>query len=232
MTSDREPLELPDEIVREAVPDDDIVLAYVTRGVMARYVEGVAAKNAGFREELMACIDGLEEAGETISAAARDWRSPSAAVVSLHEVRAAGAAPRTKKRRSPFFYWAPIALAAAFVLVAGGYHHQQAKDEQARLQRADKEREIAELNARVDKLHEDLRRQQEAIATAQSELAMAKTDAERASAQAKLAAAQEQQRATMSSVQAAKASAAGRPATSRAKAACTCQPGDPLCSCL
>lgn len=231
MTSDREPLELPDEIVREAVPDDDIVLAYVTRGAMARYVEGVAAKSAGFREELMACIDGLEEAGETISAAARDWRAPSAAVVSLHDGRGAGAATRTKKR-SPFFYWAPIALAAAFVLVAGGYHHQQAKDEEARLQRADKEREIAELNARVDKLHEDLRRQQEAIAMAQSELAMAKTDAERASAQAKLAAAQEQQRATMSSVQAAKATAAGRPASSRAKAACNCQPGDPLCSCL
>jgi len=36
------PLDLPDEIVREAVPDDDIVLAYVTRGTMARYVEGVA----------------------------------------------------------------------------------------------------------------------------------------------------------------------------------------------
>jgi hypothetical protein len=202
MTSD--PLELPDEIVREAVPDDDIVLAYVTRGAMARYVEGLAAKNAAFREELEACIDGLEEAGESVSAAARAWRAPSAVVVPIHAKR-----PRNWLRR-----WAPIALAAAFVLVVGGYHQAQVREAE-RIQ-AEKERELAQTQAQLAKLQEE-------IAAAQSELATAKSDADRANAEAKLAAARAQQKAT---------AAAGKPKSSGAKAACNCQPGDPLCSCL
>jgi hypothetical protein len=205
MTSGPGPLELPDEIVREAVPDDDIVLAYVTRGAMARFVEGVAAKNAEFREELLACIDGLEEAGESVSDAARAWRSPSAVVVPMPAKRAGISLRR----------WAPIALAAAFVLAAGGYHHAQVQEAE-RIQ-ARRDREIAETQAQLAKLQAE-------IAAAQSELATAKSDADRKSAEAKLAAARAQQNAA--------ASAAGKPKSSAAKAACNCQPGDPLCSCL
>jgi len=75
-----EPLELPEEIVRdlarEEIPDDDVVVGYITRGALAAYVEGVAACNAEFCEELVACIDGLDEAGEVISDVARAWRTP------------------------------------------------------------------------------------------------------------------------------------------------------------
>ena len=214
------PLDLPDEIVREAVPDDDIVLAYVTRGTMARYVEGVAAKNADFREELIACIEGLEEAGETISAVARAWREPSAAVVPIHAM----------PRKNALLRWWPVAAAAAFVLVAGAYHHEQQNEREAQRVEALRREEIAAQNARLAKLMADLKEQQEAMALAQSELTNARSDADRANAQAKLAAAQEQQKATMSSVSAVKAAAG--PRSSAAKAACNCQPGDPLCSCL
>ena len=67
-------LELPEDVIRTAVPDDDIVLAYVMRGALPKYVEGVARTNDDFRAELEAVIDGLEEAGETISLKAQAWR--------------------------------------------------------------------------------------------------------------------------------------------------------------
>lgn len=213
-----ERLDLPDAIVREAVPDDDIVLAYVMRGAMARYVEGVAAKNEDFREELLATIDGLEEAGENVSAAARAWRSPSAVVVPIH------AAPRKRGLTR----WMPLALAAAIVLAVGGYHHSQMQEAE-RIQ-AQKDQELAETKAELAKLQADLQAQQEMIASAQSELASAKSEADRANAQAKLAAAQQKQSATMAAVKA--SSAAGAKPKSSAKAACNCQPGDALCSCL
>lgn len=213
-----ERLDLPDAIVREAVPDDDIVLAYVTRGAMARYVEGVAARSSAFREELLACIDGLEEAGENVSAAARAWRSPATAVVPLR------AAP--KKRG--WTTWTAIALAAALLVVAGGYHRSQMQ-EAARAQ-AQKERELEEAKAQLAKLQADLKAQQEAIEVAQNELASAKSDADRANAQARLAAAQQKQAATMAATR--PANAAGSKPKSSAKAACNCQPGDALCSCL
>jgi hypothetical protein len=209
-------LELPNDVIRTAVPDDDIVLAYVTRGALAKYVEGVAQTNDDFRAELEAVIDGLEDAGETVSLKAQAWRSRNTAQQP---------SVRTAKRRISF--WAPVALAAAFLLVAGTFKVRA--DRADRIQ-AEKDREIAAKQADLDRLMRLLKEQQEAVAVAQAEAANAKDESDRIAAQAKLAAAQEQQRATTKSISAA---AAGRPArTSNAKAACTCQAGDPLCSCL
>lgn len=234
MTSVEEPLELPDEIVRAAVPDDDVVLAYVTRGALARYVEGVAAKNPDFREELRACIEGLEEAGETISEAARGWSARSHAAHGASGVAIAVPAnvvPLVTKPK-PFFAswhrWTVGAMAAAFVLGIGLHHHRQLAE--ARRIDAQKQRELADQQAQLDRLLADMKAQQDALAAAQAELANARSDQERRMASAKLAAAQTQQRATASQISAVKAGSAK--AGPSAKAACVCQPGDPLCSCL
>lgn len=239
------PLELPDEIVRAAVPDDDIVLAYVTRGVLARYVEGVAAKNAAFREELRACIEGLEDAGEASSAAAKAWYGADPRTHAHehgpepgHEQGVASAVPANvvplAPKREPLFAswqrWTFAAMAAAFVLGIA-VHHQHQRNETRRME-AQKQRELAEQQAQLDRLIADLKAQQDALAGAQAELANARSDQERMMAQAKLAAAQEKQRATASQFSAVKSSARAGGSTGSAKAACNCQPGDPLCSCL
>lgn len=216
------PLDLPDEILREEMPDDDIVLAYIARGALAKYVEGVANENHAFRDELEAAIDGLEEAGETISAAARAWRRPGGVVLPF-------APPAARKRPVAILPWSGLAVAAALLLALGGNAYIQDQRETARIQ-ALKDEEIAAQKAQLEKVIAELKAQQEAIASAQSELASAKSDADRMMAQAKLAAAQEQQRKTQSAIQAA------RPASSRAgaagaKPACACVAGDPLCAC-
>ena len=224
-----EQLELPDAIVRAAMPDDDIVLAYVTRGALARYVEGVAAKNAEFREELLACIEGLDEAGETISATAKAWRSDSDGVAVAVPANVVALAPK----REPFFSswqrWSFVAMAAAFVLGIGVHHHRQVAETQR--MEAEKARELAENQARLDQLIADMKAQQDALASAQAELANARSDQERLVASSKLAAAQTQQLATASQISAVKAGTKAAGGT-KAKAACNCQPGDPLCSCL
>lgn len=84
--------------------------------------------------------------------------------------------------------------------------------------------------AQLDKLTNDLKQQTEAITAAQGEVASAKSEADRVVAQAKLVAAQEQQRRTQANIAALKGGGDGRPTTPRP--ACTCQAGDPLCSCL
>lgn len=218
------PLELPDSVVGEAVPDDDIVLAYVTRGAMARYVEGVAARNGDFREELRACIDGLEVAGEPISAAARAWREPAAVVVPIPTAPRPGIASRGGALRR----WAPLVLAAGLVLALGGYHRSRTAEAE-RVQQ-EKERNLAESEARLMKLQAELKEQAEAVAAAEAALASARSEADRAAAEASLKAAQSREQKTAESLRA--GTAAGRPKASGAKAACQCKPGDPLCSCL
>jgi hypothetical protein len=64
-----------------ASPSNEIVTRYVTRGAMSRYVEGAAAANADFAEELEGSIETLLELRETVGFAARLWmrrRSASA----------------------------------------------------------------------------------------------------------------------------------------------------------
>lgn len=84
--------------------------------------------------------------------------------------------------------------------------------------------------AQLDKLTNDLKQQNEAIAAAHAAVARAESEADRAAAQAKLLAAQEQRRRPQANIAALKGGGDGRPTTP--KPACTCQAGDPLCSCL
>jgi hypothetical protein len=210
------------------VPDDDIVLAYVGRGALSRYVEAVASENAAFAEELVACIDALEEAGETVDERARAWRAnarPAAATVVTLE----------RGAKSRVTTLALVAVAASVLLagLGGGYAFHSSATEQARIT-ALKDEEIRAKEAALSKLLADLKAQNDAVAMAQADAANAKSDADRLAAQAKLAQAQESARNTQASIAAvrtggqAKAGAGGK----SPRPACTCQAGDPLCSCL
>ncbi len=53
---------------------DEDIARYVTRGALSRLVEGMAAANGQFAEELAECIDGLLEAREEVAWVARRWR--------------------------------------------------------------------------------------------------------------------------------------------------------------
>jgi hypothetical protein len=79
----------------------------------------------------------------------------------------------------------------------------------------------------------DLKAQSDAIATAQSEAASAKSDADRLAAQQKLAAAQAEQKRTQANIANIQSRPVGNtPSKGTPRPACTCQAGDPLCSCL
>ena len=93
--------------------------------------------------------------------------------------------------------------------------------------------QLAEHKARLDRLARDLQQEGVAIADAQEQLARATTDAEREAARAKLKAAEARQRsirAELSTLQNNEQPRPTDPATPRP--ACTCQAGDPLCSCF
>ncbi len=230
---------LPDGLADAALPDDEVVTAYITRGALARWVEAAAARNKGFAEELASCIDALGEAGEKVSDKARAWRklldpeaeaAPQAEPANVVSLTAAA-----KKKSGVSMYIAPIALAAAVVLVATGafVFNQNAKQAEAdRVAAAERQRDEERLRE-LEKLMKELEEQNNAIQIAQREAAAAKNEAERELAMAKLHAAQEQQMKTSAAVRAAAGKAgAGGSSPVRAKAACTCQAGDPLCSCL
>lgn len=62
------------EAVQQAIPSDEVIAHYVGRGALARYVEGVAAVNDNFVEDLAACIDAMIQCGEGVGLVARRWR--------------------------------------------------------------------------------------------------------------------------------------------------------------
>lgn len=62
------------EAIRHIVPSDEVVTRYVTRGALSRYVEGVAAANEAFVQDLAACIDAVLAAREDVGLVARRWR--------------------------------------------------------------------------------------------------------------------------------------------------------------
>jgi hypothetical protein len=62
------------ESIRLTVPSDEAITRFVTRGAMRWYVEGVAAANEDFAEDLARCIDALLDARETVGLDARRWR--------------------------------------------------------------------------------------------------------------------------------------------------------------
>ncbi len=243
------------QATQDAVPDDDIVLAYANRGALARYVEGVAAVNADFREELAACIDALVHAEETVSDAARAWRR-NVAITSIHDgasqSRVAVAADQesrmidaiTAKASKPVVnlasarrarrntLLATLSLAAAIVFGVVGFSQYASMKESARLE-TEKQKELSAKQAELDKLLTELKEREEAVRRAEAEAANAKSEAERSIAMARLAAAQEQQKATQASVERrATKAGGGAQKTGNPRAACTCSAGDPLCSCL
>ncbi len=206
---------LADGSVRAAVPDDDIVLAYVRRGALARYVEGVALQNRAFAEELTASIDALIDSGEVVGDRARAWRG---------RVVAGRPTNVSSMRRRRWVAFGTLSLASVALLVAVGASYVAEQKEHSRILSA-KDSELAELQAELDKLTEDLRKQDEAVALAAAALASAQSDADRRAAEAKLSAAVAEQRKTDAAMKA-------RTSKRSPRAACTCQVGDPLCSCL
>jgi colicin import membrane protein len=149
-----------------------------------------------------------------------------------HERQLAALSQDKKKKQLTY-----IALGIGALLIfggaGGGFAFYKSAQEQARVT-ALKNAEIAEQKAMLDKLMGDLKSQGDAIAAAQAETASAKSDADRAAAQAKLAAAQAEQKKTQANIAAVQGgrAATGTSTRTTARPACTCQAGDPLCSCL
>ena len=145
-----------------------------------------------------------------------------------HE-RQLAALSQDKKKKQLTYMLVGIVAFALIGGVGGGYAVYTSGEENKRVQGL-KDQEIAAKQAQLDKLMADLKSQQDSIAAAQAEAANAKSDADRANAQAKLAAAQEQQRKTQANIATIKRDVVAKPGAP--KPACTCQAGDPLCSCL
>lgn len=126
-----------------------------------------------------------------------------------------------------------IGAVLVFGGIGGGYAFYSSAQEAKRIQ-ALKDEEIRQKEQQLSKLMAELKAQNDAVAEAQAAAANAKSDAERAAAQAKLAKAQEDARKTQANIAAVRttggAKAGGGGGTPRP--ACTCQAGDPLCSCL
>ncbi len=149
-----------------------------------------------------------------------------------HERQLAAVSQDKKKKQLTF-----IALGIGAVLIlgagGGGYAFWKSGQEQAKVTAA-KNAEIAEQKAQLDKLMADLRAQNDQMQAAQAEIASAKSDADRIAAQQKVAALQERQKTTqtnIANVQRGPGTTAP-PRNTTPRPACTCQAGDPLCSCL
>jgi hypothetical protein len=93
--------------------------------------------------------------------------------------------------------------------------------------------ELAEQQAKVDALTRQLDEQTQNINALTSQLASATDEKTQSDIRAKLLAAQQQQAATRRNLGAARTGGGGgTTSTPKARAACTCQSGDPLCSCI
>lgn len=148
-----------------------------------------------------------------------------------HERQLAALSQDKKKKQLTY-----IALGIGALLIlggaGGGYAFYRSGVEQARVT-ALKNAEIEDQKAQLAKLMSDLKAQSDAIATAQAEAASAKSDADRLAAQQKLAAAQAEQNRTRANIAAVQSRpVGGNKGGGTPRPACTCQAGDPLCSCL
>ena len=147
-----------------------------------------------------------------------------------HERQLAALSQDKKKKQ---LTWLVVGIGALLIFggVGAAYAIVSGQNEAARVQ-AEQTKALAEKQAQLDKLMGDLKTQQDTIAAAQTEAQNAKSDAEKAAAANKLAQAQEAQRKTQANIANIKKSAdpGAKPGTPRP--ACTCQQGDPLCSCL
>ena len=114
------------------------------------------------------------------------------------------------------------------VVVGGGGMLIKSQSDASAVAEARHKQEIAEQKAAADALQKKLEEQTSAVKSLESDVANAKDEAARAEALAKLNAAQRavsNTRQTLTNVSSGSKAAAPRPA-------CTCTPGDPLCSCL
>ncbi len=149
-----------------------------------------------------------------------------------HERQLAAVSQDKKKKQLTF-----IALGIGAVLIlgaaGGGFAFWKSGQEQAKITAA-KNAEIAEQKAQLDKLMSDLRAQNEQMQSAQAEIASAKSDADRVAAQQKVAALQEKQKTTERNIAVVQRGPGpgAPPKATTPRPACTCQAGDPLCSCL
>ena len=97
-------VELPAEL---GEPDDTVVFEYLTSGALHQYVQGYAAANPDFAEDLAATFDALKEEGELGHALIpRRWRRDVGATGQLRAQARSSAAP-------VLFEVAPLRLAAA-----------------------------------------------------------------------------------------------------------------------
>ncbi len=107
-------------------------------------------------------------------------------------------------------------------------------DARQRAEREAQTAQLAEQKARLDRLTRDLEQEGVAIAEAQQQVMLATSDVEREAARTKLRAAEARQRATqaeLAALQPRREDLRPRDAATP-RPACTCQAGDPLCSCL
>jgi colicin import membrane protein len=116
--------------------------------------------------------------------------------------------------------------------IGGGIAFKVNNDKAAAIQAA-KDQEIATQKAAMDKLMADLKAQNDQVEQLNSAVANAKSDADRIAAQQRLADAKQAQQATQAQVANIRRTGGSNPGTStKPRPACTCQAGDPLCSCL
>lgn len=140
-----------------------------------------------------------------------------------------------KQKKNLTYIAVGIGAVLVFGGVGGGYAFYSHAKEQERIQ-ALKDEEIRQKEEQLNKLMADLKAQNDAVSQAQAEAANAKSDADRLAAQAKLAAAQENARKTQAKIAGVRGgggkSGGGGGGGATPRPACTCQAGDPLCSCL
>jgi flagellar basal body-associated protein FliL len=122
--------------------------------------------------------------------------------------------------------------------IGGGVAFKINNDKAAAIQAA-KDQEIAQKQAQLDKLMADLKEESDKVAQLNDAVTNAKSDADRAAAQQRLADAQKAQQATQAQVANIRRATSGGGGgggggggTPKPRPACTCQAGDPLCSCL
>jgi hypothetical protein len=224
---------LADEAMALAAPPDEIVLGYVRTGTMALYVEGVAARNPSFAEELDACIEGLAEAGTTIGERARAFRALRGEGTSAQHPYVAEATPAGDAAFPWTRHLARFALAAGLLLAVGGaavYRSKARNAEVARVHAAEQERRLTAQQEEVDRLRRELEMKRREIQQLQAETESAATEAARSAAGARLERAHAEQQTMQANL--ARARAKAPPPHPSGKPECKCQPLDPMCSCL
>jgi colicin import membrane protein len=146
--------------------------------------------------------------------------------VQEHEIQIKALSQDKHKKRLTLIAGSAGAL-LLIALVGGGLFFKSQSDQQA-VEKARNSAELAEQQAKIDKLMQDLKDEQDRMSQAELAVNNAKDDAARADAQRKLAEAKNQAAATKQQITNVQQHSGPAPA----KKPCNCPPGDPLCSCI